>query len=176
MNRQVSETAVTSKNAAEYADLAQTSADSAPASSKAYEEVLSEKRSHWLFRIQFCLILSLLAHIGLLAYIHDKFILLKVNLAENRQPSDVEKSDPVPIPVREPKAVSGYDESRLDSPEIQDSFEQLTPTSPAEEQEFNEEKTQPSVDEFNSTLEHEFQTPDSPELSDVPNITPIAVN
>ena len=176
MNRQVSETAVSSKNAVEYTDQTQTFADSAPASSKAYEDVLSEKRSHWLFRIQFCLILSLLAHIALLAYIHDKFIILKVNLAENRQPSDEEKSDPVPIPVREPKEVSGYDESRLDSPEIQDSFEQLTPTSPAEEQEFNEEKTQPSVDEFNSTLEHEFQTPDSPELSDVPNITPIAVN
>ncbi|MBR6434906.1 MAG: hypothetical protein IKS45_00210, partial [Thermoguttaceae bacterium] len=81
MNRKVSETAVLPQNAAESTGEAQTSADSVVASSKAYEDVLSEKRSHWLFRIQFCLILSLLAHIALLAYIHDKFIILKVNLA-----------------------------------------------------------------------------------------------
>lgn len=146
------------------------------ASNAAYEDILSEKRSHWLFRIQLCLILSILAHIGLLVYFHDKYIKLEISRTENQHPSDVEESEPDPTPVREPKVVSGYDESRLDSPQIQDSIEQLTPTSPAEEQNFNDEKTMPSVDEVNASLDHEFQTPDSPELSDVPNVTPVAVN
>ncbi|MBQ3349819.1 MAG: terpene cyclase/mutase family protein [Thermoguttaceae bacterium] len=173
INRPISETTVSSANAAPASDGVQTQTSANAAS---YEEILSEKRSHWLFRIQLCLILSLLAHIGLLAYIHDKYVKLDINLSENHQPADEEKALSDPEPVREPKVISGYDESRLDSPQIQDSFEQLTPTSPAEEQEFNDEKTLPAVDEFNSSFDHEFQTPDSPELSDIPNVTPIAVN
>ena len=173
INRPISETTVSSANAAPASDGVQTQTFANAAS---YEEILSEKRSHWLFRIQLCLILSLLAHIGLLAYIHDKYVKLDINLSENHQPADEEKTLSDPEPVREPKVISGYDESRLDSPQIQDSFEQLTPTSPAEEQEFNDEKTLPAVDEFNSSFDHEFQTPDSPELSDIPNVTPIAVN
>ncbi len=173
INRPISETTVSSANAAPASNGVQTQTSANAAS---YEEILSEKRSHWLFRIQLCLILSLLAHIGLLAYIHDKYVKLDINLSENHQPADEEKALSDPEPVREPKVISGYDESRLDSPQIQDSFEQLTPTSPAEEQEFNDEKTLPAVDEFNSSFDHEFQTPDSPELSDIPNVTPIAVN
>lgn len=149
--------------------------DSGVSASKSYEGVLSEKRSHFLFRIQFCLILSILTHVALLLYMNDKFILLKSSLAESSN-SEAENYEPVPMPVREPNVVSGYAESRLDSPEIKDSFEQLTPTSPAEEQEFNDEKQQPSVDDLNSTVDHVFQMPDSPDLSDVSNITPVQVN
>ena len=173
INRPISETTVSSANASPASNGGQTQAS---ANAVSYEEILSEKRSNWLFRIQLCLILSLLAHLGLLAYIHDKYVKLDINLSENHQPADEEKALSDPEPVREPKVISGYDESRLDSPQIQDSFEQLTPTSPAEEQEFNDEKTLPAVDEFNSSFDHEFQTPDSPELSDIPNVTPIAVN
>ncbi len=170
MNQQAPETTVSSNNAISGSNRRVKN------SNAAYDAVLSEKRSQWLFRIQFCLFLSVLAHIALLAYVHDKFILLKTSLVENRLFPDVDKAEPVPMPVQEPRAVSGYSESRLDSPEVQDSFEQLTPTSPAEEQEFNDEKSQPAADDFNSSIEHEFQTPDSPELSDIPNVSPISVN
>ena len=119
-----------------------------------------------MFRVQFCLFLSLVAHIALFAYIHDKYILLKIVQPESAPLVNAEKEKPLPMPIQEPRTVPGYDESRLDSPEIVDSIEQLTPTSPAEEQEFDDEKTEPSFDEFNSTLVDEFQTPDSPELSD----------
>lgn len=172
----VSETTVSSAKAAPSESTVNMKSSGAAASVASADEILSEKRSHWLFRIQLCLILSLLAHIGLLAYIQDKYFKLEISRIDSHSPANAEKSDPDPTPVREPKVVSGYDESRLDSPQIHDSFEQLTPTSPAEEQAFNDDKTMPSVDELNSALDHEFQTPDSPELSDVPNVTPIAVN
>lgn len=152
------------------------SANSVPNSESAYEEILSEKRSRWMFRVQFCLFLSLLAHIALFAYIHDKYILLKIVQSDNIPLVSAEKEKTLPMPIQEPRAIPGYDESRLDSPEIKDSIEQLTPTSPAEEQEFNDEKPDPSVDDFNSMLVDEIQTPDSPELSEVPNVTPIAIN
>lgn len=174
----VSETTVSSAKAAPSESTAKMKASGSAASIASADDILSEKRSHWLFRIQLCLILSLLAHIGLLAYIQDKYFKLEISRIDNRPSSDSDKSEPEPDPdpVREPKIVSGYDESRLDSPQIQDSFEQLTPTSPAEEQNFNDEKTMPSVDELNASLDHDFQTPDSPELSDISNVTPIAVN
>ncbi len=178
MNRQSSQPTPSSTNAAlsESSVKAQLSAPGVPVPSAKYEDILSEKRSRWLIRIQFCLILSLLAHIGLLAYFRDKYIKLEISRSDNHQASADDETDPIPAPVREPQVISGYDDSRLDSPQIQDSFEQLTPTSPAEEQEFNDEKTLPSVDEINASLDHEFQTPDSPELSEVPNVTPIEVN
>lgn len=152
------------------------SAQSAPDPKNSFDEILSEKRSRWLFRVQLCLFLSIVAHIALFAYIHDKYILLKTNPTEKNPLVDIEKEKPLPMPIKEPRVVSGYDETRLDSPEIVDSIEQLTPTSPAEEQEFNDEKTTPSVDEFNTSLAYEFQTPDSPVLSEVPNLTPVEIN
>ena len=135
---------------------------SASVSNVKYEDVLSEKRSHWLFRFQLCLILSFLAHFGLLAYIQDKYFKLEISRLDASQSSDEKAPEPL---IREPKVISGYDESRLDSPQIQDQFEQITPTSPVDEPELEKEKVLSSEDDFNTSLEHDFQTPDSPGAS-----------
>lgn len=172
MNRPAPETKVSSPNAASSGTGVKNQTSASSNSNAAYEDILSEKRSRWLFRIQLCLVLSILAHLGLLAYIHDKYIKLQINLSENQLASESTVTESDPAPIREPRVVSGYDETRLDSPQITDSFEQLTPTSPVEEEKFNDEKTLPSVDEFASSFDHNYQPPDSPELSEVPNVTP----
>ena len=177
MNRQASDAAAPVSIELSEAVVADPALLSGGSTSKAnYEDVLSEKRSRWLFRIQFCLILSILAHIALLAYIHDKFIKLEVSRSDNHRALDEITEERIPLPVKESKVISGYDESRLDSPLIQDSFEQLTPSSPAEEQEFNDEKNMPSVDEIDASFEHEYQIPDSPVESEISNISPVDVN
>ncbi len=132
----------------------------------------SERRSRWLFRLQICLLLSIIAHILFLYYMKDVVI-------EFLNPSitrlDSEQTDAIPMPVREQKVMPGYADTRLDSPQIHDSFEQINPAAPISQPELEAERIDPKLEEMNIQTEHEFQTPETPELADVSNMKPVDV-
>lgn len=135
----------------------------------AYEEseLLSERRSKWLFRLQVCLILSLCAHIGMLYYMRDKVVEFVIRSGSDEAPDSLSPQD---VPVRLPEVLPGYSESRLDSPAVEDSFEQLNPSAQVEQLDISDDRPQLDLNDINIPLEHEFQAIESPELSDASHL------
>lgn len=125
--------------------------------------VFTERNRQWGIGYLFCIILSIAFHIGLAYYLKDVVISFWVP----QDPQAIAEQPEMPFePLENIRTQPGYDDSALNSPDAQNSFERLDPT-PAEKQMPVDEKTQQlDVDKTDFNVDSDFQKSDAPLLTE----------
>ena len=132
-----------------------------------------ERRAKIYFRLQVCLVISILFHIGLLFYLKDRVIQY---VFETPQKFDKEQlMELMDLPRIENRVVPVYNTAQIESPNRIEEFEKVQPMVSADQLEGDHDTDLPQPSELSAKIDHEFQKQDMPDLQDASVLKPTNV-